>query len=49
MVSKLDYQTYTSDFMSHWVPHQNKKLSKLLYTYKHILGTWCDVMVDKLD
>ena len=37
MVSKLDWQTYTSEFESHWVPHSyglvphlSKKLSKLL-------------------
>ena len=36
MVSKLDSQTYTSEFESHWVPlsyglvpHLSKKLSKL--------------------
>ena len=36
MVNKLDKQTYTSEFESHWVPHlyglaphQNKNLSKL--------------------
>ena len=36
MVSKLDYQTDTSEFESHWVPlsyglvpHLNKMLSKL--------------------
>ena len=36
MVSKLDLQTYTSEFKSHWVPHSyglvphlSKKLSKL--------------------
>ena len=36
MVSKLDLQTYTSEFESHWVPHSygfvphlSKKLSKL--------------------
>ena len=36
MVSKLDKQTYTSEFLSHWVPisyglvpHLSKKLSKL--------------------
>ena len=36
MVSKLDEQTYTSEFESHWVPlsyglvpHLSKKLSKL--------------------
>ncbi len=38
MVSKLDWQTYTSEFESHWVPHSyglvlhlSKKLSKLNY------------------
>ena len=37
MVSKLDKQTFTSEFESQWVPysyglelHQNKKLSELL-------------------
>ena len=37
MVSKLDYQSFTSEFDSHWVPHSyglvphlNKKLSKFL-------------------
>ena len=44
-VSKLDWQTYTSEFESHWaprsvglVPHQSKALCKLQYMiYKHIL------------
>ena len=38
MVSKVDYQTYTSGLESHWVPHSygfvphlSKKLSKLLF------------------
>ena len=40
MVSKLDKQTYTGEFESHWVPytsglvpHLSKKLSKLLQHY----------------
>ena len=38
MVSKLDSQTYTSEFESHWVPHlfglllnRSKDLRKLLF------------------
>ena len=38
MVSKLDEQTYMSEFESHWmphlfglVPHRSKELRKLLY------------------
>ena len=37
MINKLDLQTYTSEFKSHWVPHSyglvpylSKNLSKLL-------------------
>ena len=40
MVSKLDLQTYTSEFKFHWVPlsyglvpHRSKMLSKLPHAY----------------
>ena len=43
MVSKLDEQTFTSEFEFHWVPpsfdfvsYQSKKLCKLLCTQAHI-------------
>ena len=46
MVSKLDLQTYTSEFESHWVPHSygfvphlSKKLCKLPYIYIYIYIT----------
>ena len=45
MVSKLDLQTYTNEFESHWVSHSYglvlhlcKKLCKLGAQIKHILG-----------
>ena len=43
MVGKLNKQTYTSEFESHWVPHSyglvahlSKKLSKLLLYYLRV-------------
>ena len=43
MVNKLDDQTFTTEFESHWVPHPyvivphlNIKLSNLLHTHTHI-------------
>ena len=53
MVSKLDEQTFMSEFESHWVPHSyglmqhlSKKLSKLLLMAMVALG---GVMVSKWD
>ena len=44
MVSKLDKQTYTSEFESHWVPlsyglvpHLSKKLNKISNVLRHSL------------
>ena len=48
MVSKLDWQTYTSEFESHWVPlsyvlvpHLSKKLSKFPYICTDISSPIC--------
>ena len=47
MVSKLDSQTYTSEFESHWVPHsfglvlnRSKDLRKLLLQLKTCTRSW---------
>ena len=47
MVSKLDKQTYTSEFESHWVPHsfglvphRSKELRKLLYICVSVRNTY---------
>ena len=50
-VSKLDLQTYTSEFDSHWaphsfglVPHRSKEFCKLLpwlFHFKHSADTFC--------
>ena len=46
MVSKLDSQTYTSEFESHWVPHsfglvlnRSKDLRNLLYLFELLVGS----------
>ena len=53
MVNKLDDQTFTSDFESHWVPHSyglpphlNKNLHELLFV--RTVGISGGVMVNKL-
>ena len=50
MVSKLDLQTYTSEFESHWVPlsyglvpHLTKKLSK--FSKRDILGVFLEIEI----
>ena len=36
MISKLDEQTFTSEFMSHWVPHLSKKKNLVNYNKRMI-------------
>ena len=45
MVSQLDQQVYTSDFVSHWVPHSYGIAEKKAYWE----GTCGGVIVSKLD
>ena len=48
MISKINWQTYTSEFGSHWVPHSfgfvphlSRKLCKLLHMYIYIYVCVC--------
>ena len=49
MVSKLDYQTFTNVFESHWVPHSYGLVSHLSKKLRKLLGASDGVMVSKLD
>ena len=55
MITKVDYQTFTSEFDSHWVahsygivPHPSKQLSELLLPFLLTFTNFVDLICHKI-